>query len=209
MIKQMKAAALASLIVTVSMPVLATSDEARFEALERQIQALQTRIATLEAFRTFASFMPNFSERFHVMHRAGESGDWAVAAHEFQEMQRLTRLSTSIDSDKGQLMQGMLAPSFEALESAIAHGNHEKFEGALVQTINACNACHLATGSDFVQVTLDARNSLSIRHAHKFMERGVPGGHSHGMRSGTGGAMPAEPAGDEHHDDTGKPAHND
>ncbi len=45
--------------------------------------------------------MPNFSERFHVMHRAGESGDWAVAAHEFAELKRLTRLSTTIDSEEG------------------------------------------------------------------------------------------------------------
>jgi hypothetical protein len=214
--KQMKAAALASAIAIVSTPVLASSDEAQFEALEHQIEALQTRIAALEAYRTFTSFMPNFSERFHVMHRAGEAGDWAVAAHEFEEMKRLTILSTTIDAERGQLMQAMLGPSFEALESAIEHNDHEKFETALTQTIDTCNACHAATGSDFVQVTLDAREALSIRHPHKFMEQKVPGGHTHGMPSGMGGMMsgtgtmmPAKPASDEHHDDTGKPAHND
>jgi hypothetical protein len=145
------------------------------------------------------------------MHRAGESGDWAVAAHEFQEMKRLTILSTTIDAEKGQLMQAMLGPSFEALESAIGHNDHEKFEKALTQTIDTCNACHAATGSDFVQVTLDARDSLSLRHPHKLMKRPVSGGHSHGgMPSGMGGMMmPAKPATEEHHDDTGKPAHND
>lgn len=217
--KQMKAAALASVIALVSTPVLASGDEAKFEALEHQIAALQTRIAALEAYQTFTSFMPNFSERFHVMHRAGESGDWAVAAHEFQEMKRLTILSTTIDTEKGLLMQAMLGPSFKALESAIGHNDHEKFEKALTQTIDTCNACHVATGSDFVQVTLDAREALSIRHPHKFMERKVSGGHAHGMPSGMGGMMqggtmqgtmmPAKPASDEHHDDTGKPAHND
>ncbi len=214
--KQMKAAALASVIALVSTPVLASGDEAKFEALEHQIAALQARIAALEAFQTFTSFMPNFSERFHVMHRAGEAGDWAVAAHEFQEMKRLTRLSTTIDNEKGQLMQAMLAPSFEALESAIEHNDHEKFEKALTQTIDTCNACHTATGSDFVQVTFDAREALSIRHPHKFMEREVPGGHTHGMPSGMGGMMsgsgtmmPAKPASGEHHHDPGTPAHND
>jgi hypothetical protein len=212
----MKAAALASVISIVSTSVLASSDEAKFEALEHQIAALQARIAALEAYQTFTSFMPNFSERFHVMHRAGEAGDWAVAAHEFQEMKRLTRLSTTIDREKGQLMQAMLAPSFEAVESAIEHNDHEKFEKALTQTIDTCNACHTATGSDFVQVTLDAREALSIRHPHKFMERAVPGGHSHGMPSGMGGMMsgsgtmmPAKPASGEHHHDPGTPAHND
>lgn len=78
-------------------------------------------------------------------------------------------------------MQGMMGPSFEALDEAVEHANHEKFEQALTQTINTCNACHAATGSDFIQVTLDARDSLSLRHPHRFMERGVPGGHMHGM----------------------------
>jgi hypothetical protein len=207
--KLMKAVALALAIAILSTPVLADSDEAKFKALEHQIEALQTRIAALEARQTFTSFMPNFSERFHVMHRAGEAGDWAVASHELQEMKRLTLLSTTIDGEKGQLMQGMMGPSFEALENAIGHGNHEKFEKALVQTISTCNACHTATGSDFVQVTLDARDSLSIRHPHKLMQRAVSGGHAHGMPSGMSGMMPAKPATDEHHDDTGKPAHND
>ena len=216
MMKQMKAAALASLIAIVSPPVLASGDEAKFDALEHQIEALQKRIAALEAYQTFTSFMPNFSERFHVMHRAGEAGDWAVAAHEFQEMKRLTILSTTIDKEMGQLMQAMLAPSFEAVESAIEHNDHEKFEKALTQTIDTCNACHTATGSDFVQVTLDAGEALSIRHPHKFMEREVPGGHSHGMPSGMGGMMsgsgtmmPAKPASGEHGHDPGTPAHND
>ncbi len=209
MMRQMKAAALASVIAMLSMPVLASSDESKFEALEHQIEALQARIAALEAYRTFTSFMPNFSERFHVMHRAGEAGDWAVAAHELQEMKRLTILSTTIDGEKGQLMQTMMGPNFEALDKAIEHGNHEKFQRALVQTIDTCNACHAATGSDFVQVTLDARDSLSLRHPHKLMRRAVPGGHSHGMPSGMGAMMPAKPASEEHHDDTGKPAHND
>ena len=94
--------------------------------------------------------------------------------------------STNSRESSGQLMQAMLAPSFEALESAIEHNDHEKFEKALTQTIDTCNACHAVTGSDFVQVTLDAREALSIRHPHKFMEREVPGGHTHGMPSGIG-----------------------
>lgn len=205
--KQMKVAVLASLVAILSTPVLADSDKAKLEALERQIEALQIRIAALESHRTFTSFMPNFSERFHVMHRAGEAGDWAVASHELQEMKRLTRLSITIDGEKGQLMQGMMGPSFEALENAIKHGDHKKFDKALVQTIDTCNACHAATDSDFVQVKLDARESLSLRHPHKLMQREVPGGHAHGMPSGMGGMMPAKPATGEHHDDTDKPAH--
>ncbi len=203
--KQLKVAAIASLVAILSTPLLAGSHKAKLEALERQIEVLQTRIAALEARQTFTSFMPNFSERFHVMHRAGEAGDWAVASHELAEMKRLTRLSTTIDGEKGQLMQRMMGPSFEVLEKAIEHGNHKKFEKALIQTIDTCNACHAATGSDFIQVTLDARESLSLRHPHKFMQREVPSGHSHGMPSGRGGMMHSLPASQEHHDEISTP----
>jgi hypothetical protein len=212
--KRMKAMLFASTVAVLSAPVLAAGDADRVEALEHRIEALEARIAALEAHRTFTSFMPNFAERFHVMHRAGEAGDWAVASHELAEMKRITALSPTIDAEKGKLMQAMMAPSFEALEGAIEHANHEKFETALAQTIDTCNACHTATGSDFVQVTLDATESLSMRHPHTFMSRGVPSGHAHGSPSGMGemmqgGMMQPQGAAKEPHDDTGKPAHND
>ena len=167
------------LLVALSTPLLADSEDARIEALEREIATLKARIADLEQRDAFTTFMPDFAERFHVMHRAGEAGDWAVANHELLEMKRLARISTSIDAEKGKLMQQMLKPNFEALESAIEHGNHEKFQKALVKTTNTCNACHTATGSQFVQVSLDASESLSMRHPHKLTEQPVPGGHTH------------------------------
>ena len=207
--RQLKAILAASILAALSAPLLADSGGAKIEKLEHQIEALQARIAALEARETFATFMPDYAERFHVMHRAGESGDWAVASHEFEEIKRLTRISPSIDAEKGALMQAMLAPSFDALGEAIEHNDHEKFEKALTQTTNTCNACHTATGSEFIQVTMDARESLSMRHPHKFMERAVPGDHSHGAPSSMGGMMQPAGTAEEHHDDTGKPAHQD
>ncbi len=50
MMKQMKAVALASAIAILSMPALASSDEVKLEVLEHQIEALQARIAALEAY---------------------------------------------------------------------------------------------------------------------------------------------------------------
>ncbi len=180
-------------------PVVADSDEGRLEALEGRIETLLRRVEALEAARSFASFMPNFSERFHVMHRAGEAGDWAVASHELAEIQRLSRLSVSINPERGELMEQMMRPSFEALEEAIEHGNETKFQAALVQTVTTCNACHVATGSEFIEVKLDARDSLSIRHPHRFMHREMPGGHDHGMSSGMGSMMqPSQPEGGAH-----------
>jgi hypothetical protein len=198
------------------MPIMGTfflgnafaSQDSNSSQLIERIQVLEERLAVLESRFSFASFMPDFAERFHVMHRAGESGDWAVASHELQEMMRLSRLSKSIDADNGKLMGAMMEPSFEALEHAIEDSNHEKFEKALTQTIDTCNACHTATGSSFVQVTLEVRGSLSMRHPHSFMEREMPRGHSHGMSSDMSGMMTTEePASDKHHDDANSSEH--
>ena len=176
--KRLKAAALVSLAAILSIPVLADSHGEKSDSLEHQIEALQARIAALEARQTFTAFMPNVAERFHVMHRAADAGDWAVASHELEEMKRLTRISTLIDIEKGQLMQAMLAPSFEALSSAIKDNDDEEFDEALVQTIDSCNACHAATGSPFIQVTLNARDSLSLRHPHKFAQQAAAAWHA-------------------------------
>jgi len=202
-----KATLLVSMVAVCPLTAMADSAAAGTAALEQRISALEARIAALEAVQTFTSFMPNFAERFHVMHRAGEAGDWAVASHELAEMKRLSTLSTAIDAEKGKLMQGMMAPSFEELEAAIGHGNQKKFDKALNDSIIACNACHKATGSEFIEVTLDARDSLSLRHPHRLIPRDVPGGHHHGATAGMGGMMQPAPNGHEPHDDTSKPAH--
>jgi len=214
---RIKAATLASLIAILSTPLLADSDQVKSKSLESQIEALQTRISALEARQSFASFMPDFAERFHVMHRASDAEDWAVASHELAQMKQLARLSTSIDPEKGQLLQAMMGPSFEALSAGIEKADRDKFRQALPATIASCNACHAATGSAFIQVTLDARDSLSIRHPHEFTRRDAPRDHGHenmpGESAGGGhdeaGEAAHDEAGEAAHDDTGKAAHND
>ncbi len=173
-------------------PALADGDAARIETLEQRIRALEARIAALEAHRTFATFMPNFAERFHVMHRAGEAGDWAVASHELSEMKRLSSLSTSINAEQGRLMQSMMTPVLDELEAAIGHTDDARFAAALEQAIDTCNACHAATGSAFIEVRLDASELISLRHPHHLRSRDAPEGHTHqhGM-----------------HDDAGRPKH--
>ncbi|HSS64574.1 MAG TPA: hypothetical protein VLS27_09075, partial [Gammaproteobacteria bacterium] len=57
--------------------------------------------------------------------------------------------------------------------------NQKKFRAALETTITSCNACHAATGSSFIQVTLDPPDSLNMRHPHNLMRTEAPGDHAH------------------------------
>jgi hypothetical protein len=149
------------------------------EDLKKEIRALRQRIAALEALKPmFTNFMPNFSERFHVMHRAGDVGDWAVAAHEVSEMQRLTRASTYIDPKLGALMQAFMDGNLRKLKEAIEHGNAKSFQAALKDTVASCNGCHTATGST-IAVSLEVDDSLSMRHPHVLKKSTVPKEHTH------------------------------
>lgn len=98
----------------------------KLEHLMKRMQAMEERIATLESRFSFASFMPDFAERFHVMHRAVESDDWAVAGHELQEMKVMMESSTTIDAEKGNLFNAMMGPVLEEMDNAIAHSKSEK-----------------------------------------------------------------------------------
>ncbi len=155
-------------------PELKTPDD-----LKKEIMALRQRISALEALKpTFTNFMPNFAERFHVMHRAGEVGDWALAAHEADEMRRLSSISTYIDPRLGALMQAFMDGNLRKLRGAIEHGNLGSFQAALKDTVTGCNACHMAAGST-VAVSLDVDESLSMRHPHTLRKTTVPKDHMH------------------------------
>ena len=207
-----------ALIVGTLSVAKASSDEANLQSMQKALLALQIRVEALEVIKpTFTSLMPNFSERFHVMHRAGEAGDWAVAGHEVAEMKRLTALSSYIDAKNGALMQGMMGPRLDALEAAIKHGNLGKFEAALGETVSSCNACHRASGSPFIQVILDAKDSISLRHPHAFAKSEMAGGHSHGgpammqkdMESMQKSMMSGESEIDHHKQGEGEEEHHD
>jgi hypothetical protein len=156
---------LVCMISILSNYAFANQDSNSKQLMER-IESLEARIAILESRFSFASFMPDFAERFHVMHQAAEADDWAVAGHELQEMKSMIESSTTIDAEKGQLFQAMMGPVIEQMEGAIGHGDGEKMHALLNQATQTCNSCHAATGSSFIKVSLDASATLSMRHPH-------------------------------------------
>ena len=149
--------------------------------LKEQVSRLTGRLEALETLKpTFATFMPEFSERFHVMHRAGDVGDWAVAAHELLEIRRLVRIAGSIDPEQARLLAAFMNGPLANINAAIEHASQKKFRKALIDTVTNCNACHKAVGSPFVKVALDADRMLSMRHAHALKKSRVTKGHTHG-----------------------------
>lgn len=159
------------------------SSETKLESMDdliEEVRVLRKEVESLKARQpTITSLMPDFSERFHVMHYAGDAGDWAVAGHELLELQRIVELAKKISPENGALMEGFLAQKFETINSAIEHGNSDAFNKLLVETVDQCNACHTAVGSSFIKISLDARESLSMRHSHELQASEKMGDHTH------------------------------
>lgn len=155
-------------------PELKTPDD-----LAREIRALRQRVAELEALKpAFTNFMPDFAERFHVAHRAGDAGDWAVAAHEIDEMRRLAGVSKYMDPKLGALMQAFMDGNLRKVREAVEDANPKAFQAAMRTTVASCNGCHQATGSA-IAVSLNVDESLSMRHPHALRKTTVPKEHGH------------------------------
>lgn len=170
-----------------SLPLIADTNSEELQTLTKEIRSLRAEVvelrksvSLLQAIQpSITTLMPEFAERFHIMHYAGDAGDWAVAAHELVELQRLVKVIDVIDPQKGGLMKGFMTASFNKLNSAIEHGEHKSFIAALNETVKNCNACHDAVGSSFIKVGLDVDESLSMRHPHDLRKSKKPGKHIH------------------------------
>jgi hypothetical protein len=153
--------------------------KADLPSLLAEVERLRKEVARLDALKpTFTNFMPEFSERFHVMHYAGHAGDWAVANHEAMELDRLLGVAQSIDPAKGKMMRAFLGEDLEHFDEAIAHGDRAAFDKALTETVAHCNTCHAAVGSAFIKVSLDVPPTMTIRHPH-ILEKQHATAHKH------------------------------
>ncbi len=165
----------------------AAADSNDVQALAKQVEVLNSEVArlrlvveSLQAIRpTITSLMPDYSERFHVMHYAGEAEDWAIASNELHELKRLTGIMNQVDPEKGAMANGFLLRNFKDLEAAIEHENLESFQNSLTETVKSCNSCHAAAGSPWMKVVLDANDALSMRHSHNLTKSAKPGKHTH------------------------------
>ena len=166
---------------------MAATDSKEVQALIKQVTILNDEVARLskevellQAIQpTITSLMPEFAERFHVMHYAGEAEDWAVASHELFGLKRLIEIMKQVDPEKGSMAYGFLLKNFNDLDANIEHKNLESFQNSLIETTKNCNTCHAAVGSPWMKVVLDARESLSMRHSHDLNKSVKPGEHTH------------------------------
>lgn len=141
-----------------------------------------------------AVILSDFAVSFHVMHQAGDAGDWAVASHEVLMCNR-SSTGCSAAPGNGALLDRYRSGPLNSLEALIEHGVQEVFGQAREQTVQVCNACHQAVESPFIRVTLEPPDVLNMRNPHKLRSSEAPRQHTHCDLHET---VSDQPSGDHH-----------
>lgn len=106
--------------------------------------------------------MGNMQLFLHKLSLSVDAGNAELAgfyAHELEEaIEAAESIDTYHDIPVGELTGSMLVPSFEAFEAALDEGDAERIESRMGQLIDGCNACHQATGYDFIHIRASASN---------------------------------------------------
>lgn len=80
-------------------------------------------------------------------------------AHEVEEVIEHIREIPEVDGvEIGALVEAKLVPAFDALEGAVEAGDQARTDGAYVDLIRACNACHKAASRPYIHIERRADN---------------------------------------------------
>lgn len=97
--------------------------------------------------------MQLFLHKLSLSVDAGNSELADFYAHELEEaIETAEGIEKYHDIPVGQLTEAMLVPSFEAFENALEGDEPEKVQSRMEGLIEACNACHQATGYGFIHI---------------------------------------------------------
>lgn len=92
----------------------------------------------------------------HKLSLSVDAGNTELAdfyAHELEEaIEAAEGIDEYHDIPVGQLTEAMLVPSFEAFEKTLDGEAPDQARSRLDQVIQACNACHQATGFEFIHI---------------------------------------------------------
>lgn len=103
--------------------------------------------------------MQNFLHKLSLSVAARNSELADFYAHELEEtIEEAEEIKDYKGKPIAQLVKGMLVPPFEALEDAIDDGDWARADARLTEVINACNACHQATGFGYLQIAPTTQN---------------------------------------------------
>ena len=107
--------------------------------------------------------MQTYTHKLQLSLAAGNAqlGDFYL--HELEEAAEyvIDHIALYDDVPVGQLTREMLLPAIEALEDAVDSGDSAQGGIAYGRLLEACNACHAATGKNYIRIVPAAGNPFA------------------------------------------------
>lgn len=105
-------------------------------------------------------FMHTYSEKLYF---AGLEENWELAdiySHELEEVSEAIIAANDIDDEinRSRLLETMLLPQLEAVESAIDNRDLDAFKRNYQTMINTCNQCHQAANYGVIKIIVPEKN---------------------------------------------------
>jgi hypothetical protein len=96
--------------------------------------------------------------RFERTGRAAIVGRWELAAYDVDELEEVFRgdlIPSSWTEHAGvaRLAHDFVTATLPALHSAVQRRDRQALEDAFTATARACNACHVAAGMSFIEIS--------------------------------------------------------
>ncbi|MBI1827526.1 MAG: hypothetical protein HY287_17940 [Planctomycetes bacterium] len=96
--------------------------------------------------------MIEYGKRFALLKFAADSGDWGMAQYQLKEAIEIQEVGETTRPANAALLKNFEDTNLAPLSAAIQAKDATAFNTAFTQAIAGCNACHVATGHDYVVI---------------------------------------------------------
>lgn len=117
--------------------------------------SLESRVEALSSIQPgLGVVMHEYGYRFTDMYRAVNGGNWELAQYELKELREAQKVAEITRPARAGALKAFEKQQLVPLGEAISSQDITRFNARFTAAVKACNACHTATGHDFIQYQL-------------------------------------------------------
>ncbi|MBI3667686.1 MAG: hypothetical protein HY236_15900 [Acidobacteria bacterium] len=123
-----------------------------------------------QKFDTLANIQPGlgtvmieYSTRMGNIYYAAQAGNWGMAAYQLKEMVEIQEVGETTRPGRAAALKGMEQGALKPLALDIVNQNLTAFNTDFNTAVAFCNACHAATGFDYVVYKLPAQPEVPAK----------------------------------------------
>ena len=98
--------------------------------------------------------MVEIGHRNWVLYYAATGGNWDLAAYQAKELDEAMEVGETTRPNRKEGLEGFTKGALEEINAAITAKDSAMFMTAWTKEVDACNACHAATGFNYIKWSL-------------------------------------------------------